>query len=103
MHSFQGTGDVYFSTSNSSIQRARYDAKSSPTWEVTTVIGGQVEVRVEGYNLGASAEDVVYFAIRGVECRSLRRDSSNSLACVLGDPTVTGDLGEVGNAVLRSP
>ncbi|CAM9888983.1 unnamed protein product [Scytosiphon promiscuus] len=89
------TGDVYFATSNSSIRRARYDsAIGSPTWEVATVIGGRVEVYVEGYNLGASAEDIVYFAIRGVECRTLRRDSSNSLVCVLGDPTVADDLGK---------
>lgn len=61
-----------------------------------------MEVRVEGYNLGASAEDVVYFGIRGVECRSLKRESSNTLVCVLGDPIVAGDLGEVRHQVFWS-
>lgn len=54
-----------------------------------------MKVRVEGYNLGVSADDVVFFSVRGVECLTLKRESSNSLSCVFGDATVTSDLGEV--------
>lgn len=52
-------------------------------------------MHVEGYNLGASVEDVVLFSVRGVECLALRRESSNDLRCVFGDATVTSDLGQV--------
>ncbi len=51
---------------------------------------------MEGYNLGASADDVVFFSVRGVECLTLRRESSNGLSCVFGDAAVTSDLGQVG-------
>eukprot|EP00903_Cladosiphon_okamuranus_P011622 g10931.t1 len=90
----EGTGDVYFATSTSTIQRARYDSSMPSPWDVSTVIGGHVEVRVEGYNLGVSIDDVVSFSVRGVECLTLRRESSNSLSCVFGDAAVTSDLGK---------
>lgn len=92
------TGDVYVSTSNSAIRRARYD-ENTPTdntaWEVTTAVGGYVQVRVMGYNLGSSRDDIVSLSIRGVECSTLRRESSNSLVCVSGSPAITTDLGAV--------
>ncbi|CAM9559829.1 unnamed protein product, partial [Ectocarpus sp. 4 AP-2014] len=90
----ESSGDVYFATSNSAIQRAHYDSAKSPSWDVTTVAGGHVEVRVEGYNLGTSIDDVASFSVKGVECPTRRRESSNTLVCVLGDPAVTSDLGE---------
>ncbi|CAN0092827.1 unnamed protein product, partial [Ectocarpus sp. 13 AM-2016] len=90
----KGSGDVYFATSNSAIQRAHYDSAKSPSWDVTTVVGGHVEVLVEGYNLGTSIDDVASFSVKGVECPTRRRESSNTLVCVLGDPAVTIDLGE---------
>lgn len=96
----EGTGDVYFATSSSAIQRARYDATKSTLWDVTTVIAGHVQVHVEGYNLGASIDDIVFFSVRGVECLTIRRESSNSLRCVFGDERVTSDLGEVRGVLL---
>lgn len=97
---YKGTGDVYFATSNSAIQRAHYDSAKSPSWDVTTVVGGHVEVRVEGYNLGTSIDDAASFSVKGVECPTRRRESSNTLVCVLGDPAVTSDLGEVRHSVV---
>lgn len=63
--------------------------------------GGRVTVRVMGYNLGATVNDIVMVSIRGVKCSTLRRESSNSLACVSGHPALTVDNGEVGDR-LRS-
>ena len=97
----EGTGDIYFATSKSTIQRTRYDSSMPTPWDASTVVGGHVEVHVEGYNLGASADDVVSFSVRGVECLTLRRESSNSLSCVFGDATVTSDLGEVRDVAFR--
>ena len=48
-----------------------------------------------GYNLGSSRDDIVAFSVRGVECSTMRRESSNSLLCVSGDPAITTDLGTV--------
>ena len=89
------TGDVYVSTSNSAIRRATYASTASTKWEVTTSVGGHVQVRVMGYNLGSSRDDIVSFSVRGVECSTMRRESSNSLVCVSGDPAITTDLGAV--------
>lgn len=61
-----------------------------------------MEVRVEGYNLGTSIDDVASLSVKGVECPTRRRESSNTLVCVLGDPTVTSDLGEVRHSVVPS-
>lgn len=54
-----------------------------------------MQVRVMGYNLGSSRNDIVSFSIRGVDCSTLRRESSNSLVCVSGSPVITTDLGAV--------
>lgn len=94
------TGDVYFASSDSAIHRARYDSSLPTGWGVTTVIGGRVEVHVSGYNLGASMDDIVSFSIRGVECSTLKRESSNSLVCVSGHPALTVDLGKVNRQIL---
>lgn len=48
-----------------------------------------------GYNLGSSSDDIVLFSIRGVECSTMRRESSNSLLCVSGDPAIATNLGAV--------
>lgn len=52
-------------------------------------------MHVEGYNLGASVDDIVLFSVRGVECLTMRRESSNSVSCVFGNEIVTSDLGAV--------
>ena len=52
-------------------------------------------MRVDGYNLGGSYEDVVYFSVKGVECSNMRWESSTTLICVSGDPLITADLGKV--------
>lgn len=54
-----------------------------------------MEVRVMGYNLGASLDDVVSLSIKGVDCPTLRRESSNSLLCVSGDPVIATNSGAV--------
>lgn len=60
-------------------------------------------MRVGGYNLGASHKDVLHFSVRGVECSNMRRESSNSLVCVFGDPMITADLGKVSIALSTIP
>lgn len=52
-------------------------------------------MHVEGYNLGASVDDIVFFSVRGVECLTMRRESSNSISCVFGHEIIASDLGEV--------
>lgn len=52
-------------------------------------------MRIMGYNLGSSRDDIVAFSIRGVACSTMRRESSNSLVCVSGDPAITADSGAV--------
>lgn len=52
-------------------------------------------MRVGGYNLGTTHEDVLHFSVRGVKCLNMKRESSSSLVCIFGDPVVTVDMGKV--------
>lgn len=40
-------------------------------------------------------DDIIMLSIRGVQCTNLRRESSNSLLCVSGHPTLSVDGGKV--------
>lgn len=94
---FAERGDIYFAVSRpGQIQRARFTSSSeSSQWNLSTELSGRVDVRVRGFNFGKAANDIISFSIKGVECSTLRHESSTSLLCASGHPIVTGDGEEV--------
>lgn len=77
------------------IRRARAKSSESSSWGIETLYHGRVTVQVTGYNFGTGVGDIVFLSIRGVECPTVKRESSNSISCTTGHPILTEDKGKV--------
>ncbi|KAG5190119.1 hypothetical protein JKP88DRAFT_299849 [Tribonema minus] len=53
-----------------------------------TLLAGWVTIKLVGYNLGTSEEDVLQFTVRGVPCQALYYESANSVSCSFAAPAV---------------
>lgn len=52
------------------------------------LVGGFTELRLRGFNLGATAADLASITVRGIECTTPFWVSSEEVGCRIGDPAV---------------